>query len=169
LPQLTSARFTGDPQTYPLHLQVYPSLAFSNGSNAHLPWLQQMPDPMSTAVWGSWVEINPATARERGIREGDLVEVLSSVGSISLPAVIYPGIHPDVLAVPLGQGHLDYGRYAANRGVNPLAILTAEQNEAEGLPAWDSTRVQLRRVSADGGLVTAGHPEGSYRRDILGF
>ncbi len=169
LPNLANARFSGDAETYPLHLQVYFSPAFTDGRNAHLPWLQQMPDPMSTAVWGTWVEINPATAASLGISQGTLVEVTSPAGSIKLPAVIYPGIHPDVLAIPIGQGHLDFGRYAAGRGANPLQLLTTGLDAEHGLPAWGATRVQLRQVAVDGGLVTAGHPEGSYRRDILGI
>jgi anaerobic selenocysteine-containing dehydrogenase len=169
LPKLANARFAGDPETYPLHLQVYLSQAFTDGRNAHLPWLQQLPDPMSTAVWGTWVEINPATATRLGIREGDLVEVTSPAGSIKLPAVVYPGIHPGVLAIPIGQGHLAFGRYAAARGANPLQLLTAELDEEHDLPAWGATRVKLRQISVDGGLVTAGHPEGSYRGDILGI
>ncbi|NIQ11529.1 MAG: nitrate reductase, partial [Gammaproteobacteria bacterium] len=169
LPKLSTPRFIGDSENYPLHLQVYLSPAFADGRNANLPWLQQMPDPMSTVVWDSWVEINPATARSRGIREGDLVEVASAENSIKLPAVIYPGIHPDVIAIPIGQGHENFGRYAAKRGVNPMQILNAEEDKEHSLPAWGATRVQLRQVSPDGKLVTSGHPEGSYRRDILGI
>lgn len=169
LPNLTDARFNGDVETYPLHLQVYFSPAFTDGRNAHLPWLQQMPDPMSTAVWGNWVEINPATATRLGIKQGDLVEVASPAGSIKLPAVIYPGIHPDVLAIPIGQGHQDFGRYAAALGANPLHLLTTKIDGEHNLPAWGATRVQLRNLAVDGELVTAGHPEGSYRRDILGI
>jgi len=169
LPDLSNARFRGDAQTFPLHLHVYLSPTFTDGRGAHLPWLQQLPDPLSTAVWGSWVEINPATAKSRGIRQGDLVEVSSPAGSFQLPAVIYPGIHPEVLAIPIGQGHQGYGRYADQRGVNPLQILTTEADDTHNLPAWGATRVQLRQIAKDGELVTAGHPEGSYRRDILGI
>ena len=169
LPNLTDARFNGDAKTYPLHLQVYFSPAFTDGRNAHLPWLQQMPDPMSTAVWGNWVEINPSTATRLGIRQGDLVEVTSPAGSIKLPAVIYPGIHPEVLAIPIGQGHQAFGRYAAALGTNPLHLLSTEIDGEHNLPALGATRVQLQKLSVDGELVTAGHPVGSYRRDILGI
>ncbi|HBT82256.1 MAG TPA: hypothetical protein DEB35_02085, partial [Desulfuromonas sp.] len=60
---------------FPLHLQVYPASAFYDGRGAPFPWLQQLPDPMTTVVWDSWVEINPATAAGLGIGHGDLVEV----------------------------------------------------------------------------------------------
>src|SRR4029077_13979748 len=51
--------FDGDPATYPFHLLPYASLQFGDGSSAHLPWLQEMLDPLTSAMWSSWVEINP--------------------------------------------------------------------------------------------------------------
>jgi anaerobic selenocysteine-containing dehydrogenase len=105
LPDPVKPRFAGNEKEFPLHLSVYPSTAFYDGRGAPLPWLQHLPDPMTTVVWGSWVEINPKTAAELGIGFGDLVEVTSPQGSLRLPAVIYPGIRPDMVAIPLGQGH----------------------------------------------------------------
>ena len=72
-PQPVAARaFAGDAAQMPFMLHLYPSAAFADGRTAHLPWLQEMPDPMTTVMWGSWVEINPgdgAQARDsRGRR-----------------------------------------------------------------------------------------------------
>jgi anaerobic selenocysteine-containing dehydrogenase len=120
-------------------------------------------------VWGSWVEINPRTAAGLGIRQGDLVEVTSPRGSLRVPAVIYPGIRPDMVAIPLGQGHRGMGRYAQGRGVNPLELVELLREGEEPLPAWNATRVRVTRVSGRGELVTAGHPEGSYRSDLVGI
>ena len=82
LPDPAQPRFAGDEKQFPLHLQVYPSTAFYDGRGAPLPWLQQLPDPMTTVVWDSWIEINPATAARLGISHGDLVEVTSPQGSL---------------------------------------------------------------------------------------
>src|SRR6185369_14082082 len=46
--------FDGDVAAYPYYFQPYPSQAFGDGSTAHLPWLQEMPDPMTSAMWSSW-------------------------------------------------------------------------------------------------------------------
>lgn len=162
-------RFAGDEKSFPLNLQVYPSTSFYDGRGAPLPWLQQLPDPMTTVVWDSWVEINPATAAGLGIGFGDLVEVSSPAGSLRVPAVIYPGIRPDMVAMPLGQGHRDSGRYARGRGANPLSLVSAVVDGSGPWPAWNATRVRVARVSGNGELVTAGHPEGSYRGDLVGI
>ena len=169
LPAPGEPRFAGDESKFPLHLQVYPSTAFYDGRGAALPWLQQLPDPMSTAVWDSWVEINPRTAAVLGIGFGDLVEVSSPQGSLRLPAVIYPGIRPDMVAIPIGQGHLGGGRYAKGRGVNPLALLVVNLDGGAPSACWNATRVRVTRISGKAGLVTAGHPQGSYRSDLIGI
>jgi anaerobic selenocysteine-containing dehydrogenase len=167
LPNPGEPRFAGDEKKFPLHLQVYPSTAFYDGRGAALPWLQQLPDPMTTVVWDSWVEINPRTAAGLGIGFGDLVEVTSSQGSLRLPAVIYPGIRPDMVAIPLGQGHRGMGRYARGRGANPLALLALITAGTEPQPAWHATRVRVSRISEKGDLVTVGNPTGSFRSDLI--
>ncbi len=165
--QGATPRFDGEEGAYPFHLTVYPRPAFNDGRNAHLPWLQELPDPISTAVWGSWVEINPKTAAALGIGHGDLVRVDSTQGSLQVPAVIVPAIRPDVVAMPMGQGHEGMGRYADGRGVNPLDLVAGLMDEANGLPAWGATRVRIERLSDQGDLVVMGHPEGSYHGELL--
>ena len=59
-----AAEFDGDAQAYPFHFAPYASQALFDGSLAHLPWLQELPDPLTTAMWCSWVEINPQAAGE---------------------------------------------------------------------------------------------------------
>ncbi|MBI1922243.1 MAG: molybdopterin-dependent oxidoreductase [Geobacter sp.] len=167
VPAPAEPRFAGDEKEFPLHLQVYTSPAFHDGRGAPLPWLQQLPDPMSTVVWDSWVEINPKTAAGLGIKFGDLVEVTSPPGSIRLPAVIYPGIRPDMVAIPLGQGHQGGGRYAMGRGVNPLDLVAVKIDGEQPQPAWNATRVRVTRISEKGKLVTVGHPEGSFRSELI--
>jgi anaerobic selenocysteine-containing dehydrogenase len=122
---------------------------------------------MTTVVWDSWIEINPKTAEELKIKFGDLVEVTSPQGSLRVPAVIYPGIRPDMVAIPLGQGHRDMGRYAKGRGKNPLQLLALNNEGPDPVPAWNATRVRVTRISDKGGLVTAGNPQGSFRSELI--
>jgi anaerobic selenocysteine-containing dehydrogenase len=150
----SAASFDGDAQQYPFFFLPYASSQFGDGSAAHLPWLQEMPDPMTSAMWSSWVEINPATAERLGIAEHDVVEITSSQGSVRAPAVIFPGIAPDVVAMPVGQGHSTFTRYASGRGDNPASIIAPMKESATGSLAWAATRVRIARVGdPDGRLV----------------
>ena len=126
-----------------------------------------LPVPLSTVVWVRWVDINLKYSDELGIKYGDLVEVTSLQGTLRVPAVIFPGIRPDMVAMPLGQGHRDMGRYAKARGANPLQLLVMANQGAKPLPAWNATRVRVKRISDKGDLVTAGHPQGSYRSELI--
>jgi anaerobic selenocysteine-containing dehydrogenase len=146
-------QFDGDAAQYPFVFMPYVSQAFLDGSLAHLPWLQELPDVISTAMWSSWVEINPQRAAELGINQGDLVEVASSAGTVQAPALLSPGISPDVIAMPVGQGHENFTRYATGRGANPIAILAAATEPETGSLAWAGTRVRVSRVDGDGGLI----------------
>ena len=142
-------RFDGDAGQFPFHLLPYKSSQFGDGSTAHLPWLQEMPDPLTSAMWSSWVEINPQTAERLQIAQGDLVEIASTQGSIRAPAMIFPGIAPDVVAMPVGNGHEVFTQYASGRGVNPLAILAPVVQEDTGSLAWAATRVKIARAGGD--------------------
>jgi anaerobic selenocysteine-containing dehydrogenase len=147
-------RFDGDAGQYPLHFLPYASSAFLDGSLAHLPWLQEMPDPLTSAMWSSWIEINTATAAKLGIREGDIVEVASSQGALRTSAIVSPGIAPDVVAMPVGQGHQRFTRYATGRGENPLELLAPLADSETGNLAWAATRVRITRVGdPDGRLI----------------
>ncbi|HET7840516.1 MAG TPA: molybdopterin dinucleotide binding domain-containing protein, partial [Terriglobia bacterium] len=138
---------------------------FYDGSLAHLPWLQEAPDVLTTAMWSTWIEINPQTAAKLNIRQADLVEVSSEHGSLRAPAVLTPGIAPDVVAMPVGQGHENFTRYASGRGANPVSILGPKIVAETGSLAWAATRVKISRVGEgrltlfSGGLSTFPHQE----------
>jgi anaerobic selenocysteine-containing dehydrogenase len=138
--------FDGEASQYPFHFMPYASQALYDGSLAHLPWLQELPDPMTSGMWCSWVEINEKKAHELGIEQGDLIEVTSTQGSVRAPAFLNPGIAPDAVAMPVGQGHTNFTRYATNRGVNPISILAPAMVAETGTLAWSSTRVKIARI-----------------------
>ena len=150
--RLIEPQFDGDPKGFPFHFIPFVSQMFYDGSTAHLPWLQEAPDPLSTAMWGTWVEINPQTAARMSVEQGDLLEVASQHGRLQAPALINPGIAPDVVAMPVGQGHTNYTRYASGRGANPISILAPLVVPETGSLAWAATRVKITKVG-EGKLV----------------
>ena len=148
--------FAGDAAGMPYMLHIFPSAAFADGRSAHLPWLQEMPDPMTTVMWGSWVEINPETAHTMEIHEGDVLTIRSAHGLIELPAFLYPGLRPDVIAIPAGQGHTQFGRYAQNRGENPLRISQSVVDTTTGAVLQTGVRVGITKTGRNVRLVRFG-------------
>jgi len=105
---------------------VFPHPALHDGRGANKPWLQELPDPVSKIAWHSWVEVHPDTAAKWGIATGDFLLLKSSFGAQKFPAWITRSVRPDVLAVPTGQGHTAYGRYAKDRSANAFELLGAQ-------------------------------------------
>ena len=112
---------------------------------ANKPWLQETPDPTTTVMWNTWVEIHPHTAEELGIQDDDIVKIISEAGEIEASVYLYPGIRPDTIGIPFGQGHTAYGRYAEGRGANPADLLQMLTNEAGDL-VFSTTKVKVQRT-----------------------
>ena len=125
-----------------LMLVVYPSLHFYDGRTANRPWLQEIPDPVLKATWGSWIELHPDTAAALGAGENQLVTVESDHGRVEATVLLNPHIHAGVAAMPIGQGQDHAGRYASGRGANPIALL-------DPLPAATSGGLRFAGTSVD--------------------
>jgi molybdopterin-containing oxidoreductase family iron-sulfur binding subunit len=148
------------------HFLTYPTVQFFDGRGANRPWLQELPDPVAQTTWGTWVEIHPDTAAQMGVRRGDLVRLQSPHGSLEAPAILYPGIHPETLAVPLGQGHGDFGRFASRTGVNTNILFDPlADNFSGGLVR----AVSGLRVEKGGGRAETANTDGSLYQHGRGF
>ncbi len=131
---------TGDFYLFP-----FMSPILGDGSGANKPWLQETPDPTTTVMWESWLEINSATADSLGITDDDVVKVISSLGEIEAVVYLYPAIQPNTIAIPFGQGHTAYGRYAEGRGVNPGDLFSLIFNGADDL-AYGANKVRIEKT-----------------------
>ena len=120
------------------------------GRNAHLPWLQAAPDPLTTIAWQSWVEMNDHDARVLGVVEGDLVRIESDEGSIQVPVYLTPAVPPRVLSIPMGHGRSGGPETATGRPAtesqNVMDVLSPRQVDGTGSFAWASTRVRVSRT-----------------------
>ncbi len=136
---------SGADAKYPFRLIPAVSASMRDGRPANLPWLQESPDTLTTVVWDSWAELHPSTAKALQVREGDVLIIESAHGFIRAKAYLMPGIHPGSVAVPIGQGHESYGRYATHVGVNPLKILDPIFDQETGELALYATRVAVTK------------------------
>src|SRR5207247_10872919 len=96
---------------------AFPSPGVFRGGGGHQAGVTEASRPPHQGGGGSGVDIHPETAAGLGVAMGDGVKVETEAGSVVLPAYLYPGIRKDTVAIPLGQGHTAYGRYAKDRGV----------------------------------------------------
>ncbi len=113
-----------------------------------LPTLQEAYGLQSFFKWGSWLEINPIAANDLGIADGDEVWVELAVDRVKVQARVYPGIWPNAVFLPQGQGHftdVTWGRFARTGqvGVNPNQLAAIETEPLTGQAVFNPTRVKI--------------------------
>lgn len=167
IPRRVRATEVGEANT--LSLLVYPSANHFDGRSGNRPWLQELPDPLTQIVWDNWAEIHPVDAARLGLSEGDVVQVRTAQGACEIAVRVYPGIRPGVLAIPLGQGHTDFGRYASNVGVNPMRIMERTPVTNGGGLAWFGTAVHITRTGRTHKLACVAGSDTQEGRGILQF
>ncbi len=153
-----------------LYLAPFSHNTIQDGELAHLPWLQATPDPVTSVTWQTWVELNDITADRYGIREGDVVRIESSQGSIRGVAYLNPATPPEVVGVPFGGGRRHGSQYATDRPAsessNVADILEPTRVAGPQSLAWAATRV---RIAPTGESVNVSKLEGNVRSVEVGL
>jgi anaerobic selenocysteine-containing dehydrogenase len=131
-------------------LYPYEILPLSEASGADLPFLQQNLGQHLFERWESWIEIHPETAQRLGIEDGNWVWVESARQKLRLRARLFPGLRPEVVAMPIGLGHRNGSRWSQGRGVNVNELLEPLSSDPtktlNGDSRWFSTRVRISRA-----------------------
>ena len=171
--QPTFAGFGGSDTVY---LAPFSHNSIQDGELAHLPWLQAAPDPVTSITWQTWIEMHDITAQRFGIRQGDVVRVESSQGTIRAVAFLTPATPPDVVGIPFGGGrrhgsdwatHLSWGDGRPGpESSNVNDILEPTRVAGPGSLAWAGTRV---RISPTGESVMLSKMEGTTRAVEVGL
>ncbi len=89
-----------------------------DGRFANNGWLQELPDAMTKLTWGNAASISPATAREHGLADGDVIALTLGGAAIEIPVLIAPGQADGSIALTVGQGRASAGRVGAGVGVD---------------------------------------------------
>ncbi len=144
LPHYEPVSYRGNERQYPFVLNVVTLMSLgSYSANANVPSLQEISGMTVGETWDSWLEMNPAAARELGLADKTPVWVESPFGKVRTKVRLVAGLRPDVVSLPYNQGHRAVGRYARGRGVNGLALMGPDSEPLTGLAALANTRVKV--------------------------
>jgi anaerobic selenocysteine-containing dehydrogenase len=146
VPHYKEVKYLGEKEKYPLILLPYqPLMVVENGSQNY-PWAQEIFLPMDGVGWETLVKINSETAKTLKLRDGQMVWVESPFQKIKAKVKFSEGVHPDVVAIPSGQGHSSYGKWQRGIGVNPNEILGVDYDTLSGQAAFFNTRVKVYKA-----------------------
>ncbi|MBE3580637.1 MAG: molybdopterin-dependent oxidoreductase [Thermoanaerobacteraceae bacterium] len=92
-----------------------------------------------------WIHTGPAS--RLGIKSGDIVEVASEVGKVTVKARVTEGIHPEAVFLAHGFGcGVPLRRLAYNRGANGSLLIPIRVAPISGVTAQCETLVTVRKV-----------------------
>jgi molybdopterin-containing oxidoreductase family iron-sulfur binding subunit len=97
-----------------------------DGSRANNAWLQETPKPVSNLCWDNAVLISPATAKQRGLVTGDVIEIEVNDRKVNGPIWPQPGHPNDAITVFLGYGRTKGGRVADGVGFDAYQIRSSD-------------------------------------------
>jgi len=129
-----------------LTFTALPSIRFFDGRGANKPWLSEIPDPLSRIAWQSPVIMHPETANDHHVAQEDIIQIESPWGSLEAPVYINEFVKPGLLAMSIGQGHQTYGRYAENKGINPVALLPPDADSNSDGPVFSVAEIKIRNT-----------------------
>ncbi len=146
LPGYHPVKPEGDETHYPLVLIPYDSMRLNTGDVASPPFLVKAVD--DTILLGNdvLVEVNPATAKELGLKRGDLAKLATPKGEARVRVYLFEGIMPGVVGLVRGLGHTAFDSYLAGKGVNYNALSVAVIDVATGHNAAWGIRARLSRA-----------------------
>ncbi len=123
-PAFTAAKLTAEqPGSKGLELALYEKISMGTGRYANNPWLQELPDPITTATWDNYVTVSPAFAKKHGLKQEDVVSINKK---IELPVLIQPGQAEGTIGIAIGYGRSSAGKVGNGVGKNMFTLLNTE-------------------------------------------
>ena len=109
-----------------LEVNVVLDATILDGRFCNIPWLQELPDPMTKLVWENAALMSPATAAQHNVGTNDIVRIAHDGSSITLPVLEAPGVADGAVLLALGYGRTHSGRVGNGCGVNVNSLLGAD-------------------------------------------
>lgn len=106
-----------------IEVVIYEKVSLGSGVQSNNPWLQELPDPISKITWDNYLTISPKDARDKNLKQGNILSVKINNVNIELPVAIQPGQCPGTVGVALGYGRTKAGKTANNRGANAYSLI----------------------------------------------
>jgi len=122
---IASAITEASKKTGDLELKLYEKVGIGNGAMANNPWLQELPDPISKATWDNYVAVPQQLAKDKGWKQGDMVNVTVNGKKLekSVPIVIQPGQAAGTVSLAIGYGRTKAGNCGNGIGVNAFPLI----------------------------------------------
>ena len=142
-------------------LAVFTSANTYDGRHQNNPYLLELPDPVAKVSWDNFVAVAPRTAREKKLKDGDMLRLTANGVSVEAPVRIHPGAHPEVLYLGGGWGRTHAGAVGSGEGFNAFRLGAIENGVLaySGSPVeFEKTGQQIKLADVQGHNSMEGRP-----------
>ncbi len=80
---------------------IAPSIRSFDGRSRSLELLSEIPDPLTTISYGSWMAVSQQTADRLRLRDGNELQIKTADWQSSQPVRIQPGLATEILTLPM--------------------------------------------------------------------
>jgi molybdopterin-containing oxidoreductase family iron-sulfur binding subunit len=145
-----------------------------DGRFANNGWLQELPKPITKLTWDNAVLLSPATAKELGVINEQVVELEHGGRTIRGPVWILPGQADGCATVHLGYGRGAGGKVAKGAGFDAYPLWTSEEPRSPWTvfgvmirPTAESRKLACTQTHSrmEGRHLARSAPLGEYQRD----
>lgn len=105
-----------------LKLALYETMALGNGNDANNPWLQEVPNPITTVTWDNYLGVSPTTAKKMNLSTNDVVKLKVGEKELEAPILVQAGLHENSLTLAVGYGRTSCGQVGNQVGVNAFSV-----------------------------------------------
>jgi MoCo/4Fe-4S cofactor protein with predicted Tat translocation signal len=142
-----AAAISSNYKTSEKELTIFENGTVGNGSQANNPLLQELPDPITKAVWDHYVTVSPKDAAEIKFDESKtkFASITANGKTVKVPVLIQPGQAPGTIGIPLGYGRKKAGKVANDIGENVYPMLTM----VNGSLSYSAVDVKFELTSED--------------------
>jgi thiosulfate reductase/polysulfide reductase chain A len=135
LPAYTPRDWQPSPE-YPLFLTGWKEANHTHTRTQNNPWLLEI-KPTNP------LQVHPDTAATYGVKDGDTVTVESPHGSVTATVKLTRRMHPEVVGLQHGFGHIALGRNAKGRGTSDSILRPTKADPISGMAMHKETCVKI--------------------------
>jgi anaerobic selenocysteine-containing dehydrogenase len=140
------APLAGEAGQYPLQLIAFDSIRLASCYASSAPFMMKtVPDTMLKGNDG-WVEINPDTAVENGLSDGQAAVLTTPKGKTHVRIHYNHGLMPGLIAMVRGLGHTAHDQFLTGKGININNLMGSVEDPASGMDAAWGIRAQLAKA-----------------------
>ncbi len=147
-PAFETVAMEGDAQKFPLLLIPYHSIRLAAYDLANPPFMTKTLDDIVLKKSDGFIEINPLTAKQLLLQEGDMVKLSTPKGEASVRVHLFEGVMPGIIGMPRGLGHTAYSEEwgLSGKGVHVNRLMGPVDDPSSGLDMAWGIRAKLTKI-----------------------